>query len=117
MNKDIIETREPLLEVSKFKQMNMAQYEAIPVVKDSECPNCKRSSVDGPYYGAHKGDFYWREYAKPVGWCETSSGFMTVFECPLCFTKFRCHINTTGRYDKQKFYEDFALIHHLYYNR
>jgi hypothetical protein len=30
-------------------------------------------------------------YPKLVGWCETNYGFMGVFECPFCGTRFRFH--------------------------
>lgn len=88
--------------------MKHIQYESIPVVKDMNCPDCHKSDVDGCPPNV---------YAEPVGWCETLSGYMAIFVCPLCFTKFRCHINSTGRYNDQEFYRDFALLHYLYRRR
>lgn len=90
---------------SKFKNMNVAQYESIPIVKDMECPECHNSDVGGFPPCVH---------ANPVGWCDTATGYMAVFECPKCFAKFRCHINTLGRYDDLKFFYDFALIYEVY---
>lgn len=99
---------EDLLAHKIFKHLKFNQYENIEIVKDMICPNCNKSDVIGVQP---------RVYAAPIGWCETSSGFMGVFECPKCFKKFRCHINGDGRYDETKFYEEFALISFLYNNR
>lgn len=96
-----------LLERNIFNNLKMAQYEDIPVVKDMECPECHKSDVNG----------FSQDYAKPIGWCETQSGFMGIFECPHCFTKFRCHIDTTGRYSEDSFYGDFELMYYLYDSR
>lgn len=90
---------------TEFNNSKVAQFEAIPVVKDCECPNCHKSDVSG---------FVPLVRAKPVGWCETKTGFMAIFECPKCFTKFRCHINTAGRYNIESFFSDYALIWFLY---
>lgn len=91
---------EKFLKKSDFQKMKVVQYEDIPIVKDMECPNCHMSDVF---------EFAPCVRAKPIGWCETQQGFMGVFECPKCFQKFRCHINSTGRYYIEQFYEDFAL--------
>lgn len=93
-----------LLAKSIFDGMKMAQYQDIPIVKDMECPDCHKSDVGG----------FFHERAKPIGWCDTQTGFMGVFECPHCFSKFRCHISTTGRYNEDTFYSDFALVHYMY---
>lgn len=98
-------TENVLLAVSEFNKMKVVQYEAIPIVKDMECPNCHNSDIGG---------FPPHERAKPIGWCETSAGFMGVFECPECFEKFRCHISTGSRWHIEGFYEDFALKYYLY---
>ena len=90
-----------------FDNMKMVQYQDIPIVKDMECPDCHKSDVNG----------FDNEYAKPIGWCDTQTGFMGVFECPCCYSKFRCHIDTTERYHKDMFYGDFALIYFLYNER
>lgn len=96
------------LSEAAFKGMKIAQYEAIPVVKDMECPNCHKSDVNG---------FPPCIYARPIGWCDTPTGLMGIFECPKCFCKFRCHINTTGRYHEDRFYDDFSLMYYLYDER
>ena len=61
----------------------ISQYEGIPYIKDYKCPSCGQCSIGG-------------DLAKPflTGWCETHNGFMLIFECPICFTKFRCHCST-----------------------
>ena len=69
------------------------------------CPNCGLSTS----IPTHLND----KYPTLIGWCDTNAGFMCVFECPICFEKFRYHISTTGRWDKEKFYEDFALHFYL----
>ena len=90
-----------------FDNMKMVQYQDIPIVKDMECPDCHKSDVNG----------FDHEYAKPIGWCDTQTGFMEVFECPRCYSKFRCHIDTTGRYNEDTFYGDFGLMYFLYNKR
>ena len=99
---------ENLLCQTLFKALKFNQYEGIEVVKDMICPECHQSDV----IGVHP-----RVYSAPIGWCETNSGLMAIFECPKCFKKFRCHINGNGRYNESKFYEEFALISFLYNNR
>lgn len=95
------------LSKTTFDGMKTAQYEDISIVKDMECPNCHESDING-----------WAKVcAKPVGWCDTRTGYMAIFECPKCFTKYRCHINTTGRCNQEAFYADFALMFFLYKDR
>lgn len=55
--------------------------------------------------------------AAPVGYCNTNSGYMAVFECPFCFEKSRFHIQTTGRYELEKFKDEVGLMIHLYNHR
>ena len=78
-NKDI------LMILPKF-----TQWESIAYSWDFQCP-CGRCMIDG--------------VIKPnlVGWCETTHGYMFVFECPICFQKFRCHCNTGDKFDKKNF--------------
>ena len=80
-----------------IKQYKVANYESITVVKDFLCPGCSQSG------------WQWNlrdvPHAKLVGWCETPQGFMQIYECPLCFTKFRFHGCTTERYDEDSFLE------------
>ena len=87
-----------------FNGMQIVQYEDIPCVQDLECPDCHKSDVGALHH----------EQAEPIGWCDTPSGLMGVFECPKCFTKFRCHICGKGRWNKDEFYIDFALLYCLY---
>ena len=97
-----------MITIDEIRKMKITQYEAIEVVKDTECPECHNSDVSG---------FSPCVAAKPIGWCETNSGFMAVFECPKCFTKFRCHINLTGRYTIESFLQDLYLIFRLFPKR
>lgn len=94
-----------LMPRNEFDNSKIAQFEAIQVVKDCECPECHKSDISG---------FLPCDRAKPIGWCETQTGFMAIFECPKCFTKFRCHINTAGRYNIESFYSDYSLMWFLY---
>ena len=92
----------------EFERMKVIQYENILISLDMACPECNGSS-----------QFYYQIDDRfveptPIGWCETKYGFMAIFECPKCFTKYRFHINSVGRYDKDNFYQDFALLVHLY---
>lgn len=97
-----------MMTFKEFEQMKIAQYTNILISKDMACPECNGSSqfdysIDSRFVEP-----------TPIGWCDTEHGFMAVFECPKCFTKYRFHISTTGRYDKDRFYSDFALLLHLY---
>ena len=96
--------KEEFITKEEFDKLKVQQYEAIPVSKSLDCPECGQSSdwdmsLPDP---------------KPVGWCETQHGFMMIAECPFCFAKFRFHINTTGRYNLKEFYDDFALRIFIY---
>jgi len=97
-----------MMTFKEFEKMKISQYENILVSKDMACPECNGSSQFD--YSID------RNFAEPtpIGWCDTVHGFMAVFECPKCFAKYRFHINSNGRYDNYKFYQDFALLVHLY---
>ena len=84
--------------------MVFPQYSGIARSFDMDCPECGGSS--------HFDDG--KVPAKPVGWCDTPHGFMLVAECPCCHSKYRFHISTTGRWDKDVFFRDLALALHLY---
>ena len=94
------------LPLSEFEAMKAVNYEAIPIAKDFRCPDCGRSTQ----FPIHMNEVE----PTPIGWCDTEHGIMGIFECPLCFSKFRFHISTNGRWSKDKFYEDFALLWHLW---
>ena len=83
----------------EFSGMEFPQYSVISYSRDMDCPECGKSS--------HFDDR--KVSAKPVGWCDTPSGLMLVAECPCCHSKYRFHISTLGRWDKDVFYRDFAL--------
>ncbi len=97
-----------MMSFEEFEGMKIAQYENILVSKDMACPECNGSSLFDYSIDSHFVE------PTPIGWCDTKHGYMAVFECPKCFTKYRFHISTTGRYDKDRFYQDFALLVHLY---
>lgn len=97
-----------LLPYKEFEGMKVSQYASIPISKDMACPECGGSNHFTYPFDSNI------EEPIPVGWCDTEYGFMSIFECPKCFTKFRFHINTTGRNNLDKFYEDFALLVYLY---
>lgn len=64
-----------------------AQWEAIPYAVDFSCQECGKSAIQGKdEYGKCT-----KEKPNLVGWCETNNGFMAVFECPCCHSKFRFH--------------------------
>lgn len=60
------------------------EWRSIPYATDLCCQDCGKCGFDG-YYGARK------PYPRLIGWCETSYGFMGVFECTECGAKFRFH--------------------------
>jgi hypothetical protein len=67
------------------------QYEAIPYAGAYECPECGGNSL-----------LFGTDVPKLVGWCSTPRGYMMVFECQECFTKFRYH-NCDHTYDWETF--------------
>ena len=80
----------------------VAQWQGIPYAFNFTCQECGCSSI---------GDIV----TKPnlVGWCDTPRGFMMVFECPKCFSKFRCHCNTGDKFNKERFeYSIYEYICH-----
>lgn len=56
------------------------QWEAIPYSADLQC-ECGESGFES-----------WQQLPKLIGWCDTPRGYMAVFECPVCFEKFRFHV-------------------------
>lgn len=62
----------------------ISQWESIEYAGDFNCHHCDKSG----FY-----DLYGEERMKPniVGWCETHIGYMGIFECPVCFEKYRFH--------------------------
>lgn len=56
------------------------QWEAIPYNADLQC-ECGESGFAS-----------WQQLPKLIGWCDTPRGYMAVFECPVCFEKFRFHV-------------------------
>jgi len=99
---------EKLFPHEEFSRMKVVQYQDIAVSKDMACPECGGSNQFTYSFDKSVAE------PVPVGWCDTDHGFMAVFECPRCFTRFRFHISTGGRYDEDRFYADFALLVHLY---
>ncbi len=99
---------EKLLPYDEFKGMKITQYGDIPVSKDMACPECNGSSQFDYLFDDRFAE------PTPIGWCDTEYGFMAVFECPKCYTKYRFHISTTGRNNIDEFYGDFALLVHLW---
>jgi hypothetical protein len=63
-----------------------AQYEDIPYAADLQCQDCGKGNFDNwgePGYMTHA--------PIAVGWCDTPIGYMGIFECPICHSKFRFH--------------------------
>ena len=67
------------------------QWEHIIYAGDFTCPHCDKSGFV---------DLYGKVVESPniVGWCETSIGYMGIFECTHCFNKYRFHC-TIGTYN------------------
>lgn len=84
------------------------QYEGIPYVADFKCANCGKS---GHGYQHVPGDSYVElPNGKLVGWCEDKYGYQMVFECPICFEKYRYHNCTTGRSSWDSFKHELFLV-------
>lgn len=99
--KDTIENM--LNELQEFPQ-----YEGIPYVADFKCANCGKS---GDGYQHAPGDGYVElPHGKLVGWCEDKYGYQMVFECPICFEKYRYHNCTTGRSSWDNFKHELFLV-------
>lgn len=67
-----------LIDKNLFDKIKIIQYETIPVVKDMECSNCHESDNSG----------FRLARANPIGWCDTPSGLMGVFECQSALLSF-----------------------------
>lgn len=69
----------------------ISQWESIKYTSDFNCPHCNKSGFF---------DVYREKKERPniVGWCESNIGYMGVFECPICFEKYRFH-STIGVFD------------------
>lgn len=63
------------------------QWETIPYAGNYACQDCGKSAIQG------KDEHFEHTKEKPnlIGWCETNNGYMAVFECPSCHSKFRFH--------------------------
>ena len=84
------------------------QYEGIPYVADFKCAICGKS---GHGYQHVPGDGYVElPHGKLVGWCEDKYGYQMVFECPICFEKYRYHNCTTGRSSWDSFKHELFLV-------
>ena len=80
----------------------VVQWESIEYAPDFICPECGKSAIKG-------NNLYMQPVLeKPdlVGWCETNNGYMAVFECPCCHSKYRFHPHMT-LFDADQF--DFYL--------
>lgn len=70
------------------------QPEIFPHVRTFRCPECERLT----------------DVNACIGFTESHKlGFMAVYECRQCFTKYRCHINSTARYNRQEFLNELGL--------
>ena len=67
-----------------------SQYEDIPYSAGLNCTECGKADM-AAY--SEMDDYGISQHIKPiaVGWCDTPSGFMGIFECPECHSKFRFH--------------------------
>jgi len=75
------------------------QYEDIPYSPGLCCTECGKADMSA---------FKSNNYVKPIviGWCETNIGYMGVFECPHCHSKFRFHPGNWVK-DIEQFEDDF----------
>lgn len=78
------------------------QYDSIPYAGDYECPECGSNRL---LFGTNA--------PKIIGWCSTPRGYMMVFECQECFTKFRYHNTGNHIYDWNEFKE---ILYNKYIN-
>lgn len=83
------------------------QYEGIPYAADFKCANCGKS---GDGYIHEPGGYVELPHGKLVGWCEDKYGYQMVFECPICFEKYRYHNCTTGRSSWDSFKHELFLV-------
>jgi hypothetical protein len=76
----------------------IAQYQQIPHQKSLGC-ECGCADV------MHRDTF------NVFGYCDTTDGYMVIFECKQCFSKYRHHINIGNpRYHLDSFKMDLGLI-------
>jgi len=103
MSKDIETVEYMLTQLREFPQ-----YESIEYAGDFVCPTCGESG--DKFMG---GTYSRRETIKEaplIGWCNTPNGYMMVFECPICFEKFRYHNSTTERNNWESFKNELWLV-------
>jgi len=74
----------------------ITQWESIPYSAGLCCTDCGKADLGN--YGNPNGVL-----PDIIGWCETPRGFMAVFECPECHSKFRCHCGGDEIDDIEKF--------------
>lgn len=74
----------------------ISQWESIPYARDFRCQECgKHHRFESMIETDLK--------AKIVGWCNSDYGYMLVFECPHCFSKFRFHTTHDNKFNIDDF--------------
>ena len=98
---------ETLMDDMLSKLREFAQYESIEYTADFKCPHCGKSG-DGHVH--EPGGYVKLPQGKLIGWCSTTYGYQMVFECPICFEKYRYHNCTTGRSTWDSFKHELFLV-------
>lgn len=98
---------ETLMDDMLSKLREFAQYESIEYTADFKCPHCGKSG-DGHVH--EPGGYVKLPQGKLIGWCSTTYGYQMVFECPICFEKYRYHNCTTGRCTWDSFKHELFLV-------
>ena len=82
------------------------QYSDVSYAPDFVCPECHKSGFMRFGFEVPKSE------PDVIGWAETTYGYMGIFECPYCGTKYRFHCSRP-RTDIDKF--DYGFVQ--YYAR
>lgn len=72
------------------------QYEDIPYSAGLCCTECGKAD-----FSAYSDNNFVKPIA--VGWCDTPLGYMGIFECPECHSRFRFHCGGSMKDDINKF--------------
>lgn len=77
----------------EFLALKISDWESIPYSNTLQCPN----GDDGDFTDGNK---------ILVGWCDTPSGLMKVYECPVCHLRYRFHGVMQQRWNLSDFLAD-----------
>lgn len=91
------ETKNPLDVIPKRPQYSDTHY-----APDFVCPECRKSGFM-EFAGENP-----KSEPNVIGWADTPSGYVGIYECQFCGTKYRFHSASKNRFNKDDFEHDFV---------